>query len=58
MSDVDEFSERFWECPHANFFFKEWRFYCRTCGKSEEECLGKEVMTRSHVYYYKENKNV
>jgi len=37
MSDVDEFHERSWECSHPNFFFKEFKFYCRTCGKSEED---------------------
>jgi hypothetical protein len=26
------------DCPHPNFFFKEWKFYCRTCGSVENEC--------------------
>ena len=33
MSDVDEFHERAWICNHPNLFFKEFKFYCRTCGK-------------------------
>ena len=42
MSDVDEFHERSWDginrsekyqCQHPNLFFKEFKFYCRTCGK-------------------------
>ena len=23
------------ECKHPNFFFKEYKFYCRTCGEEE-----------------------
>jgi len=44
------------DCPHPNFFFKEWKFYCRTCGKPEEECLDNGTVVRSHVYYYKGEK--
>ncbi len=25
------------ECQHPNFFFKEFKFYCRTCGKEQNE---------------------
>lgn len=32
------------ECKHPNFFWKEWKFYCRTCGEEEPKgvVLGKE----------------
>jgi hypothetical protein len=25
------------ECQHPNFFFKEFKFYCRTCGKEMKD---------------------
>jgi len=24
------------KCEHPNYFFKEFKFYCRTCGDEEE----------------------
>jgi hypothetical protein len=25
------------DCPHPNFFIKEFQFYCRTCGQNEHD---------------------
>jgi len=36
-------------CEHPNFFFKDFKFYCRTCCQSEDSILLEERMTKDDV---------
>lgn len=39
------------ECNwHYNFQFREFKFYCKACGKEENP----DVLVRSRVHYFKE----